>query len=73
MPKFIGDKAAVHIHDEGRRAHFKRGTDNKTRHNFDTQDGDQMEEAIKALKDTGWSGESGYDACIKGFKKLGYD
>ena len=72
MPKMIGDPAAVHIHDEGRRTHYKFGTSNKTRHNFSTDSEDQMEAALAKLKKEGWSKKSGYDECIKWFKKLGY-
>lgn len=70
MPKFIGDKAGVHIHDEGKRSHIKNSVGND-RVNFSWDDEKQVEKAVAYAK-AHFKDKSGYDECMKAFKKLGY-
>ncbi len=70
MPKFVGDEANVHIHDEGKRSHVK-DSKSKDRVNFSTDSEAQTQAALDYMKKN-MKGKPGYDACLKWFKKLGY-
>lgn len=77
MAKFVGNEGGVHIHLEGKRSHFKYGSDKDSRYEFGADDKKQLEGALTAfLKHKGkapWKDDpKGWDACQKWFvKELG--